>query len=328
MSCRREAATNAFSSALPPATKREFFHASKYSDIVGVITTSAVNASCSVGAHSLRGGVELLGGLLELARGGDVEVGVGDGLAEADLAVAVEVGLDALGGELRLGAEGGGLDQVVEVARAVPGLAGRRLQRDRRRVLRVALVGARVDDHVVVGERRDAGDDALHLLVGRIGRREVLLRLLDERLDVGALVLQQLRVVEVGLLGHRVIRLGALAELRRVLGERRGVLQQEVLHGLEIRLRGGGGRAGGRLESSSSPPHATTPVAHPVATRAAQSRLRIPCTVCSSRRFGTLRAADVPATLGVPNLPKNPDRASGSWRRGRPARIRVRPPGR
>ena len=38
---------------MEPATKREFFHASKYSDIVGVITTSAVNASCSVGCHSL-----------------------------------------------------------------------------------------------------------------------------------------------------------------------------------------------------------------------------------------------------------------------------------
>ena len=51
MSSRREAATNAFSSASSPATKREFFHASKYSDIVGVMTTSAVNASCGVGDH-------------------------------------------------------------------------------------------------------------------------------------------------------------------------------------------------------------------------------------------------------------------------------------
>ena len=50
MSCRREAATKAFSVALAPAMKREFFHASKYSDIVGVITTSAVIASCSVGS--------------------------------------------------------------------------------------------------------------------------------------------------------------------------------------------------------------------------------------------------------------------------------------
>ena len=40
------------------------------------------------------------------------------GLAELDLAVAVEVGRDALGGEALVGAEGGGLDQVVEVARA------------------------------------------------------------------------------------------------------------------------------------------------------------------------------------------------------------------
>ena len=51
MSCSREAATNAFSLALSPATKREFFHASKYSDIVGVITTSAVKASSGVGFH-------------------------------------------------------------------------------------------------------------------------------------------------------------------------------------------------------------------------------------------------------------------------------------
>ena len=51
MSCSREAATNAFSVACSPATKRLFFHASKYSDIVGVMTTSAVSASCSVGCH-------------------------------------------------------------------------------------------------------------------------------------------------------------------------------------------------------------------------------------------------------------------------------------
>ena len=125
MSCRREAATNAFSFALSPATKREFFHASKYSDIVGVITTSAVNASCGVGAPVVRGGVELAGRLLEVARGGDVEVGVGQRLAELDLAVAVEVGLDALGRELRLGAEGRGLDQVVEVAGLLERLARR-----------------------------------------------------------------------------------------------------------------------------------------------------------------------------------------------------------
>ena len=125
MSCRREAATNAFSVALSPATKREFFHASKYSDIVGVMTTRAVSASCVVGFHFLRGGVELLGVLVEVARGGDVEVGVGQGLAELDLAVAVEVGLDALGRELRLGAEERRLDQEVEVAGLLVGLAVR-----------------------------------------------------------------------------------------------------------------------------------------------------------------------------------------------------------
>ena len=125
MSWSREATTNAFSFALAPATKREFFHASKYSDIVGVITTSAVNASCAVGFHLRADGVEVAHGLVHVARRGDVEVGVGHRLAELDLAVAVEVGLDALGRALRLGAEDGGLDQVVVVARLLVDLAGR-----------------------------------------------------------------------------------------------------------------------------------------------------------------------------------------------------------
>ena len=71
MSCRREATTNAFSCALSPAMKREFFHASKYSDIVGVITTSAVNASCVVGLPLLRGRVELLGLVSKCSRRGE-----------------------------------------------------------------------------------------------------------------------------------------------------------------------------------------------------------------------------------------------------------------
>src|SRR5918997_930535 len=54
MSCSREAATNELSSAASPATKREFFQASKYSDMVGVMTTSAVNASWGVRLHAAR----------------------------------------------------------------------------------------------------------------------------------------------------------------------------------------------------------------------------------------------------------------------------------
>ena len=51
MSCSREATTNAFSFEFSPATKREFFQASKYSDIVGTITTSDVKTSSLVGCH-------------------------------------------------------------------------------------------------------------------------------------------------------------------------------------------------------------------------------------------------------------------------------------
>ena len=52
MSCSRDAATNAFSVAFSPAIAREFFHAPKYSDMVGVMTTSEVSASLVVGSHS------------------------------------------------------------------------------------------------------------------------------------------------------------------------------------------------------------------------------------------------------------------------------------
>ena len=52
MSDRREAATKPCSVAFSPAMKREFFQASKYSLIVGVITVIAVNASDGVGSNS------------------------------------------------------------------------------------------------------------------------------------------------------------------------------------------------------------------------------------------------------------------------------------
>src|SRR5919198_1038982 len=98
MSCRREAATKTFSFDLPPDTKREFFQASKYSDIVGVMTTSAVNASCAVGVQARR---------------------------------------DALGREGRLGAPQRGLGEQEEVARLLERAAGRGLDRERDRVLRI-----------------------------------------------------------------------------------------------------------------------------------------------------------------------------------------------
>ena len=52
MSERREVATKPSSVAFSPAMKREFFHASKYSLIVGVITVIAVKASDGVGSNA------------------------------------------------------------------------------------------------------------------------------------------------------------------------------------------------------------------------------------------------------------------------------------
>ena len=52
MSESREVATKPSSSAPSPAMKREFFHASKYSLIVGVMITIEVSASDGVGSNS------------------------------------------------------------------------------------------------------------------------------------------------------------------------------------------------------------------------------------------------------------------------------------
>ncbi len=52
MSERREVATKPCSSASSPAMKREFFHASKYSLIVGVMIVIAVSASDGVGSKA------------------------------------------------------------------------------------------------------------------------------------------------------------------------------------------------------------------------------------------------------------------------------------
>ena len=124
MSDRREVATKPFSSALLPATKREFFHASKYSDIVGVITTTAVNASSSVGCHCFAAASSSLAYLTKSFVAASRKSASGSASGNVDLAVAVEVGLDALGLELRLGAEGRGLHQREEVPRLLVGLAG------------------------------------------------------------------------------------------------------------------------------------------------------------------------------------------------------------
>ena len=58
------------------------------------------------------------------------------------------------------------------------------VEAERHGVLGIGAVGAGVDDHVVVRERRDAGDDALHLLVGRVGLDVGALELLDRGRDL------------------------------------------------------------------------------------------------------------------------------------------------
>ena len=111
MSCRREAATNAFSFALSPAMKREFFHASKYSDIVGVITTSAVNASCGVGLHLRAAASSSLALLLEVARGGDEKSASGSASPNSTLPSPSRSGLTPLAANFGSVPKTAGLDR-------------------------------------------------------------------------------------------------------------------------------------------------------------------------------------------------------------------------
>ena len=184
MSSSRDAPTKPDSVAFEPATKREFFQASKYSDIVGVITTTAVKTSDASGVHFSPAACRSLAVFSKSVVTAWRKSASGSGLAEGDLAVAVEIGLHALGRELVLGAEDRRLREEEEVAGLLVLLARLRLDRERDGVLRIARVAARVDGHVVVGELGHAGDDALHLLVRGVGRAEVGLQLLDDRRDL------------------------------------------------------------------------------------------------------------------------------------------------
>ena len=207
MSESREVATKPCSSASSPAMKREFFHASKYSLIVGVMIVIAVKASDGVGSNACGVRVQGVRLALELAQRRDVDVGVGDALAELDLAVAVGVLLD-VGEQVGVGPVQRRLGEEEQVARLLQRLAVRQLEAERDGALGIGGVGAGVDVDVVLGEARHAGDDALHLLVGGVGRDEGVLRLGEQRADLVAVLLQQRVVVEVGRLGERVVLLG------------------------------------------------------------------------------------------------------------------------
>ncbi len=169
MSCRREAATNAVSSALSPATKREVFHAAKYSDIVGVITTSAVNASSGVGSHAWPAVSSSFACAAKSRAAATRKSASGSASPNLTLPSPSRSGSTPLAANCSSVPHSDGLGQEHEVARLLVRLAGRRLDRERHRVLGVGLVGAGVDDHVEVGQRRHAGDHALHLLVRRVG---------------------------------------------------------------------------------------------------------------------------------------------------------------
>ncbi len=112
-----------------------------------------MKASEAVGFHAASRPVELAGVERERVGGRLEDRGVGQHLAELDLAVAVEVRLDAPGRVLRPRAPEHALGQVEEV----PGLAQdapvRELQVERDGARRVFLrARARVEDHVVDGE--------------------------------------------------------------------------------------------------------------------------------------------------------------------------------
>ena len=252
MSSSRDAPTKPDSVAFDPATKREFFHACEVLRHRRGHHDDRGEDVGRLGRPLRTGRLQVLGGLLEVLRRGLEEVGVRERLAEGDLAVAVEIGLDALGRELLLRAEDRRLGDEEEVAGLLVLLARLRRDREGNRVLRVARVAARVDDHVVVGELGDARDDALHLLVGGVRRAEVGLELRDDGRDLVGVRGEQPVVVEVDALGEVVVPLGALAQLAGLRHQQRGVvgqigLDRAVALGVLRRRRGRGAAPGGVL---------------------------------------------------------------------------------
>ena len=237
MSWSREAATNELSSASAPATKREFFHASKYSDIVGVITTSAVNASCGVGRHSRAAASSSEAFAWKSRAAATRKSASGSASPKPTLPSPSRSGFTPSRREPRLGAPQRGLEQEEEVAGLLVGLAGGRADRERHGVLRVRLVAAGVDDHVEVGQRRHARHDALHLLIGGIGLAEGRLHALDQPRDLLTPLIEQALVVEARLLGRRVIGLGVGRQCRGVLLQGRRVREQVVLDRAQVGLR-------------------------------------------------------------------------------------------
>ena len=116
-----------------------------------------------------------------------------------------------------------------------------------------------VDVDVVLGEPRHAGDDALHLLVRGVRGPVGLLAGGEDLLDLGAVLLEQRLVVEVGRLGELVVALGLLLQDLGLLGELGAVLGQVVLD--RPQLAAGVDGAGGVVSSSSSPQPATSSAA-------------------------------------------------------------------
>ncbi len=210
MSSRREAPTKPDSVAFDPATKREFFHASKYSDIVGRHHDDRGEHVGRLAASSLP---RAPAGPWPSARSPSSrrwrKSASGSASPKATSPSPSRSGSTPSAANFSSVPEDRGLGDEEEVAGLLVLLARLRRDRERNRVLRVARVAAGVDDHVVVGELGHARDDALHLLVGGVGRAEVGSGApLDDGRDLVGVLGEQPVVVEVDALGEVVVRAG------------------------------------------------------------------------------------------------------------------------
>ena len=201
----------------------------------------------ALGLPAARGLVERLRLGREVAREGEHRVRVGHGLAEGGLAVAVEVGFHPARLEVGVGAEQRRLGQEEEVAGLLEHLAARELDVERHGVLRVGAVGARVDDHVELRQLGHARDDALHLLVARVGLAPGLLHVLHGRAHVGAALVEQRGVVEVRAFGELAVGGALVRQLLGRVGQRGRVVEQVGLDRGEVLALRGGRLRGGRL---------------------------------------------------------------------------------
>ena len=243
MSERRETTLNDSELARSPATKREDLPLTEVLAHRGHHHHDRREGIRGRGIPVLAGSVELLRVLVEALARRQEQGGIGQHLTELALPVAVQVcrrpcAAESLGKRPPERA----LGQVEEIARLLELRAVGEREIEGNRALGVfGRARARVEDHVVLGERRRSGDDPLDPLVVGIAFDPAGLHPGEQRPDLARPSAPERLEVEVLGFGELVIAARELVELLREPRELVGVLAQETLDAGKLHGRRGHG---------------------------------------------------------------------------------------